>query len=148
MTAPILPTRAQRSEALRRLQAWLLNKPIDFAQQLHWLTHAETLSLETLAHIDAWQAVLTTFNAPSQQSQRDQLQRDLGQLVALQQQLRGTWHSRAGQLLKANQAAELEPWREWLRLLLAGGDAAQPNRQRAAQLATLLSAYRRQHTQS
>ena len=92
MTAP---QRAQRQEALRRLQSWLLQRPGDFESQLHWLAHAEQLGLDTERHLERWQAALQKDPA-----QRDTLGRDAAQLGALHRQLRSLYVSRAEQSLR------------------------------------------------
>lgn len=131
MTAPSL---AQRREALRRLQGWLLRRPGDFESELHWLGHAEQLGLDNLLHLAAWEAILKRDPA-----QHDTLGRDAAQLRALHRQLRSLYVSRAAGIFETAAPA---PWHDWLRLIL-DGSLEVPNSPRAAQLRALLEAYRR-----
>ncbi len=131
MTTPSL---AQRREALRRMQGWLLQRPGDFEAELHWLSHAEELGLESLLHLADWEAALRRDPV-----QRDTLGRDAAQLQALHRQLRSLYFSRAADIFATAAPA---PWHDWLRLIL-DGPLDVPGAARAAQLRALLDAYRR-----
>ncbi|WP_161883169.1 hypothetical protein [Deinococcus alpinitundrae] len=131
MTTPSL---AQRREALRRMQGWLLRRPGDFEAELHWLSHAEQLGLDSRLHLTDWEAALKRDPA-----QHDHLGRDAAQLRALHRQLRALYLSRAAAIFETAAPA---PWHDWLRLILDGSLEA-PSTGRAAQLRALLDAYRR-----